>query len=379
VIPALFLLVGLIFSLVYGVLFLWVILKWHEVSEISVPESFQPNTFISVLIPARNEREHLPDCLEALFQQDYPRSLWEVIVIDDHSTDGTPEWVKEDYGDQVRVLRLKDFLAGKPVVAFKKAALTYGVQEARGDWILTTDADTLSRPRWLRTLAFYAENQEVDALAGPVRYGCDRGFLARFQALDNAASLLLTAAGLSSGRWVLGNGANLAFRRNTFLRLDGYEGNLDGPSGDDLFLLQKWIDSGVGVGFIKHRDAIIDTFPEQSWEGLLAQRLRWAGKRVDVGLRLIQAWVFGYYALVAIGLVGGILVFREWWWMAWALFLWKAVIDYFWIRAGVRFLQQENLLKSYGLAAPFYMLYILGVGSLSLTGIRKNWKGRSWK
>jgi len=312
-------------------------------------------------------------------KQNYPSHLFEILVIDDHSTDGTPEWLAETYGGTVRVLHLDHFLAQKEVVAFKKAALTYGVQEAEGDWIITTDADTISQPDWLKTVAFYVENSPVDAVAGPIRYRYDRSLLSQFQALDNAATMLLAAAGLSSGNWALGNGANLAFRKKTFWELDGYEGSWDQPSGDDLFLLQKWMDAGARVGFLKHPRTVVDTFPEPTWKRFWDQRLRWAGKPVGFGLRLIQGGVFGYYLLVLIGLSGGLLLDWEWLWVAMALFFWKAGIDYFWIREGARFLQQDRLMRSYGLMAPLYMLYILWVGSLALMRKRKSWKGRSWK
>jgi len=99
--------------------------------------------FVSIIVPARNEERNIRRCVESLLEQDYDN--YEVIVVDDGSSDCTPRILDElvashAHSDRLYVLRLRDELpqgwAGKP------HAIHEGTQEAHGEWLLFTDADT---------------------------------------------------------------------------------------------------------------------------------------------------------------------------------------------------------------------------------------------
>ena len=124
---------------------------------------------ITVLVPARNEEMNIGDCLASLAGQTYPREWWEVIVIDDHSTDGMAGIVKGMEG--VRYLSLAERNDGSELRAHKKRAIEAGVQEASGELIVTTDADCVFHPEWLKTIAaFYKEERgQADCGAGTDR------------------------------------------------------------------------------------------------------------------------------------------------------------------------------------------------------------------
>ncbi len=100
---------------------------------------------ISVCVPARNEENNIRGCAEALLAQTYPR--FEVIVLDDRSTDATPRILKELSSDpRVHILhgtQLPDGWAGKP------HALVQAAAAARGDWLCFVDADTFLLPEAL--------------------------------------------------------------------------------------------------------------------------------------------------------------------------------------------------------------------------------------
>jgi glycosyltransferase involved in cell wall biosynthesis len=104
---------------------------------------------VSVIVPARNEEVSLGACLQSLVSQsDIP---FEIIVVDDHSTDRTRE-IADSFADRgVRVIMARPLPAGW---TGKNNAVTVGAQAARGQWLLFTDADTIHLPgSLLRSIA----------------------------------------------------------------------------------------------------------------------------------------------------------------------------------------------------------------------------------
>ena len=118
---------------------------------------------VSIIVPARNEEDNITRCIQSLLEQDY--SQFEVIAVDDGSTDGTSRLLDElaqthPQGNRLWVLRLRDELpagwAGKP------HALHRGIQEAQGEWLLFTDADTWHAPNALRSAVTQAVQEGMD-------------------------------------------------------------------------------------------------------------------------------------------------------------------------------------------------------------------------
>lgn len=96
--------------------------------------------FVSIIIPARNEEQHMGPLLSSLANQDYPANRIEVIVVDDHSNDQTASVSRSFPGVQVLSL------TGDDLNSYKKKALEKGIAAATGDWIITTDADCIVPP-----------------------------------------------------------------------------------------------------------------------------------------------------------------------------------------------------------------------------------------
>lgn len=113
---------------------------------------------ITIVIPAYNEEKYLPRCLKALQKQWYPKEKFDIIVVDNNSTDKTSQIAKQ-YGAKV----IKENQQGHVF------SLNTGLKNARGDIIAVTDADSIVTPHWLHILAKKFDNPAVVGVTGSVR------------------------------------------------------------------------------------------------------------------------------------------------------------------------------------------------------------------
>ena len=90
------------------VLMLLYSIGWYKQPVFILPKTFEPVTSISIIIPARNEANNIGACIDSILVQQYPRQLFEVIVIDDHSTDATFEIVNNYKDQNVRCIKLAE-------------------------------------------------------------------------------------------------------------------------------------------------------------------------------------------------------------------------------------------------------------------------------
>ena len=328
----------------------------------------------SVLVPCRDEARGLPLLLGDLRAQTAVPEAFEVIVVDDHSTDATARLAREA---GVRVIGLPEGERGK------KAALTRGVGEARHSWVATLDADVRVGPGWLAALDAAARAGGCVAVAAPVHLAPARGWFGRWQALDFCGMMLITAASLRMGRFAMGNGANLAFAKTAFAAVDGYavpEGK-EAASGDDMVLLGKLrMAYPGGVRFARGAGAAATTRPHATLGGFVQQRWRWSAKtglnqQGALTLTLGLVWAF-HVALALTPLL---------WWLgpelrgALALgWLLKAGADAALLSSATRSFGRAGLLRwrTYPLDLAAHVAYVAGIGALALLPLDFTWKGR---
>jgi len=176
--------------------------------------------FISVVIPAHNEERYLGRCLEALRAQSYPASRFEVIVVDNASTDGTAE-VACRFG--VRVVR-------EPRKGVARARQT-GFEAARGGIIASTDADTRVPSYWLaRIAAHFRVNPALGAVYGPVHWPDGRP-VEQWALRYPVTWTLWISNRVGHSLWW---GSNFAVRRDVFFAAGGFP--VDWPSCEDTDL-----------------------------------------------------------------------------------------------------------------------------------------------
>ena len=248
--------------------------------------------FVSVIIPARNEEDSIAACVDSILANDYP--AFEIIVVDDASTDATAEIVRQyapveelvtagasssaasQHPTENRVQLLSMREDEERAAAHKKYALARGVEEARGEIILTTDADCTVPPTWISSMARAFED-ETGVVTGPVLYRDSETLFGRIQALEFMGLVALGAGFVGIGRPHLCNSANLAYRRQAYEDVGGYYG-LEGVStGDDEMLMHKMAyESSWTVSTCMEDEAAVATDASRSLGEFFAQRRRWA-------------------------------------------------------------------------------------------------------
>ncbi|HRA18364.1 MAG: glycosyltransferase [Flavobacteriales bacterium] len=231
---------------------------------------------MSLIVPARDAAGTLVPLLQDLHAQRYPKDLLEVLVVDDHSSDGTAMTVRGMMRAWPQLRLITSTGEGK------KAAIAQGVAEARGEWMVLTDADARCSPLRVAHIMHKVQVAGPDMLILPVETIGESGFIQRVQA-DEQTALLGVAAGTAlGGAPVLVNGANMAFSKAAFMAVGGYEGD-HWASGDDIFLMRRMLKARRNVRYLLDPEVVVSVKAEPMFGAFWRQRLRWAGKMRGVG------------------------------------------------------------------------------------------------
>ncbi|MBX2816816.1 MAG: glycosyltransferase [Saprospiraceae bacterium] len=367
--------IAIIVALMYLFVQLGLAYSWSQIGEQGSIPSSADLPLVTVLVPMRDEADHIAELLECLQKQDYPR--FEVLCLDNHSSDHSVQVVDQFSDVRIRSISLDDHL--REAETFKKEAIEFGVAQANADFILCTDADAILPPTWISTMMIGLLREGVAYVVGPVVIEADSSsFLADFQRLDYCGLLTLTGGGLQSRLLVSSFGPNHGYRKGSFMDVSGYDGNRTQRSGDDIFLVQKMVDAGYDVRFVKDRGALVRCEACTNWSSFWQQRIRWIGKAPSLSHLPSRLITLVPLLLSVALLVLVVLVFwhpRHWPFLLTA-FLIKVVADSIVLLYGLRFTNQKFSLSAWILSHLFHPIYVWLVG-LGAIFVRPRWKGRS--
>jgi cellulose synthase/poly-beta-1,6-N-acetylglucosamine synthase-like glycosyltransferase len=342
----------------------------------------RPTNFFSIIIPARNEEDNIGNCLQSIIIQNYPSYLFEVIVVDDHSTDKTSFIIsqfQQQYSN-IHLIKLQDELQGKKLNAYKKKAIDIAVLQAKGNWIVTTDADCILQPNWLKLYDDYIINNGSLFVAAPVMFSKDSSIISNFQYIDFMALQAATAATVSVGLHSMCNGANLAYNKQIFFEVGGFKGIDNIASGDDMLLMNKIkAKHPTKIGYLFSKEAIATTQPMPDWSSFLNQRIRWASKAdkyQDKSLLPVLLMVYLFNLSLFLMFFLGFF-FCELLVAFLFLLLIKTLIEWFYMKVASQFFGKLSFVH-FALLQPLHIVYMVVAGWLGKFG-NYQWKGRSVK
>ena len=224
-----------------------------------------PRPLVSVLVPAWNEEVGIQTAVRSILDSDYPEL--EVVVVDDGSTDAT--------GERLAQLAATEGTRGRLVVhrqdnAGKSRALNTALGLARGEIIITIDADSVVDREAVTRIVRLFEDERVMSVAGNVKIGNRASAIGLLQQLEYLYGFYFKKAdSLLNSIYIVG-GAAAAYRRRVFEELGGFDETI---ITEDIELSTRIQDAGMVIQYAP--DAVVWTEGAAELHSLARQRLRW--------------------------------------------------------------------------------------------------------
>ena len=395
-------------TLFYVILITTLLIGWRKIPELKI-KNIEPKIRFSVVIPFRNEAENLPFLLNSLAKLNYPTSKYEILLVNDTSED-TSVQICTDFINSHPEIQMSIFENQRTSNSPKKDAISTAIKNAQFEFIITTDADCKTPENWLQ--AFNEKMVETSAkmVAGPVKIAeahsnsskegetlnfeikisdtsknIDREnrwlkYFHAFQEMDFMSLQAAGAGGFGLKKAFMCNGANLCYEKSAFLKADGFSGNDEISSGDDVFLLQKFTEKKWPVSFLKCEEAIVLTIAQPTFNSLVSQRIRWAAKT--------SAYKSNFAKLVGLTVllmnfsivVGGLLAFLgsiPYQPLLFAFFF-KFNVDFTLLFHSAGFFKRKDVLRNYFWSSFIYPIFSGYVAIMSLFS-GYEWKGRKFR
>ena len=344
--------------------------------------NYDTSVFVSVIVPARNEEQTIINCLTSLVNQNYSTHKYEIIVVDDASTDATNAIVQQFCEDNKNsiLITLTEQQGGK------KNAIIKAIEAAKGELIVTTDADCVMNSNWLSSIAAFYGQTQAKMIVAPVCFYDERTVFEKMQSLEFIALITSSGGSLYFNKAIMCNGANLAYTKHIFNEVNGFEGVDKQATGDDVLLMykikQKYPD---GVHFLKHNDAIVYTKAKSTIKEFIDQRRRWASKEfkmLNTETKFVSVIVYFFnFMLLVLPLLAFFCLpntpFRlTFFKICLIIIVIKVFIDFLLLFLGTSFFKKKMLLIYFLPEQLFYIIYIVMIGLLGMKRKYK-WKDRN--
>lgn len=357
----------------YAALMLSYLIGWNKTLAVKPPTpNSQLPTRVSVILPARNEENNILKILDCLYKQSHPLSNFEIIVVDDHSADRTAEFIFTLDIPNLKLVQLSANQHGK------KKAITEGIKTATGNLIITTDADCEMGENWISSIVSFYEAEKPKMIVAPVLLKNEKTIHEIFQSQEITVLTASACASLYYNFPILCSGANLAYEKEAFSSVNGFDGVDKTATGDDVFLMLKIHNKfHNGIKYFKSRDAIAFTHPEKSVSGVLSQRKRWASKSFSYGFSYVTCIAVLVFFTNFLILISGILSVIN---LKFVLTLiisiaTKCVVDYMLINSASSFFGKKMHPVVFILSSIVYPVYISLIGLIS-PFTNYSWRGR---
>ena len=322
---------------------------------------------VSVLIAARNEEKNIEKLLESLKKQSFSKELFEVIIVNDHSTDNTDEIIN-DFINKNKELDVKLLKAEKKG---KKHAISQALHSAINELVIVTDADCVLNDLWIESIVGFYQEEKCKMILAPVLLSPAENLFEKMQVLEHLSLIGSTAGSASIGFPVMCNGANMAYERKAALEVEKFRKDFYIPSGDDMFLLEQFVKcyGHNNVKFLLSKSAVVKTKTCKTIKDFFRQRRRWVSKTKSYTSWkvIVTALIVLFFNLSIISLLVSAFFVPALWSIYILLTLLKFFIDFPLLKNITNFMNQGSLLKwvlPLEIIYPFYVVFTALSGTI---------------
>jgi len=343
--------------------------------------SISGNLKYSIIIAAHNEETNIEACLRSVFLQTLSADRYEVILVNDRSTDSTLEKAKalKAVYPNLSIITITKTEAG---FSPKKYAVIQGVAAARNEIIVVTDADCRVLPTWLSVIgACFTQNTGL--VQGITTYEYIQGMSRIFfgiQALDFLSHGIIAAAAIGKNFPINSNANNLAFRKKAYDDVGGYGAAGSVVSGDDDLLLQRlWKNKTWKICYMSNSDGSVITYPARTLRDMFEQRKRWGSKTVHYNTKqvLFLGGIFLFYIALLCMCVAACFSKTA---LIVAALMWLVKIsgEYILLIPGAKLFNKKELL-SYTIPGSFFQLFMVLAAVIMGVFGKFGWKDQTFR
>lgn len=365
---------ALVLVVLYSLFFLKLAFFFKKETHLSSEKS--TITSATVIVPFRNETANILHCLNALKIQKCSSFPWEVILVNDHSDDDSLQKINHFISENnlLSTYQVVSLLANEKG---KKMALKKAITLANGELIITTDADCVFTEQWLNELAG-AFTPNTHFVFAPVLYQNEKSFFHAFFSLEFLTMVCAGIAMANCKKPVYCNAANMAFRKESYLKIENKILGNQSASGDDVFTLHAFAANyPEGIRALKNEASVVYTNIPRTLKEILQQRLRWASKSVyykNISVRYMMFLIGATNILLLLMFLSGIFNYKRIG-LCLIIFAIKCGIDYCFLFLGAKQMKKTKLLKVFlpsVIIYPFYLFVLLLLNFVTPV----YWKGR---
>ncbi|MBD3234162.1 MAG: glycosyltransferase [candidate division Zixibacteria bacterium] len=299
----------IIFAVIYALSIIYLLTGFYRIGNRRSREIFH----ISTVVAAHNEEKYLEKCLQSLASQNYPVAKYEVIIADDRSNDNTPRIIKNfcDNYDNFKSTRVE---IGETAIP-KKTALQRALEMAKGEIIVSTDADCEHHENWMQTLVSHFDDK-VGIVIGHAAYSMPGNLWQGIDALDYFSQRALGAAFAGVGSSYTCTAANLAYRRSIYEEFENdFKGLKVRPAEDNFIVNYVHHKTGYKIAVATEQESIVETNGAQSFGHFFNQRFRWGAygeSRLGTGVLLFFIPTLLFYGLITVAAISFIITGSHW-------------------------------------------------------------------
>ncbi len=224
----------------------------------------------SIIISIKNEEENITSLIIALKKLFYPKDFFEVIIIDDNSTDNSYQLVKNAINE---IENIKLYKVREKKFPGKKGALAFGISKAVNPFLIITDGDCLPQKNWLISFASKF-SRGFDLVFGASPFIKKDLLINKISCFENLRTTILTFTAATLGFPYSATGRSFGFTKDIYLKTGGFKYTTETLSGDDDLFIREAVKQNAKIGCFIETGGLVFTNSPVSLKEYLRQKAR---------------------------------------------------------------------------------------------------------